>query len=93
MEDLGAIFSLNNWPGHLSYVLIAISYWFKKGPPGRWRQLRRPNGFTRTLACRQGLTDRKGHHTQCNLRSTGLFFVRQISYPPNAKVWGTDWQH
>ena len=27
MGDLGAIFSLNNWPGHLSYVLIAISYW------------------------------------------------------------------
>lgn len=27
MDDLGAIFSLNNWPGHLSYVLIAISYW------------------------------------------------------------------
>lgn len=27
MDDLGAIFSLNNWPGHLSYVLIAVSYW------------------------------------------------------------------
>lgn len=27
MDDLAAIFSLNNWPGHLSYVLIAISYW------------------------------------------------------------------
>lgn len=27
MDDLGTIFSLNNWPGHLSYVLIAISYW------------------------------------------------------------------
>lgn len=26
MDDLGTIFSLNNWPGHLSYVLIAISY-------------------------------------------------------------------
>ena len=24
---MGTIFSLNNWPGHLSYVLIAISYW------------------------------------------------------------------
>ena len=27
MDDLGTIFSLNNWPGHLSYVLIAVSYW------------------------------------------------------------------
>ena len=27
MDGLGTIFSLNNWPGHLSYVLIAISYW------------------------------------------------------------------
>ena len=27
MDDLGTIFSLHNWPGHLSYVLIAISYW------------------------------------------------------------------
>jgi hypothetical protein len=27
MDDLAAIFSLNNWPGHLSYVLIAVSYW------------------------------------------------------------------
>ena len=27
MNDLGTLFSLNNWPGHLSYVLIAISYW------------------------------------------------------------------
>ena len=27
MGDLGTIFSLNNWPGHLSYVLIAVSYW------------------------------------------------------------------
>src|SRR5262249_22870865 len=27
MDDLETIFSLNNWPGHLSYVLIAISYW------------------------------------------------------------------
>ena len=27
MEDLGTIFSLSNWPGHLSYLLIAISYW------------------------------------------------------------------
>ena len=27
MEDVATIFSLNNWPGHLSYVLIAISYW------------------------------------------------------------------
>jgi hypothetical protein len=27
MGDLGTIFGLNNWPGHLSYVLIAISYW------------------------------------------------------------------
>jgi CRP-like cAMP-binding protein len=27
MDDLAAMFSLNNWPGHLSYVLIAVSYW------------------------------------------------------------------
>ena len=27
MDDIAAIFSLNNWPGHLSYVLIAVSYW------------------------------------------------------------------
>jgi len=27
MDDLATIFSLNNWPGHLSYVLIAVSYW------------------------------------------------------------------
>jgi len=27
MESLATLFSLNNWPGHLSYVLIAISYW------------------------------------------------------------------
>ena len=27
MDDLGAIFSLNNSPGHLSYALIAVSYW------------------------------------------------------------------
>jgi CRP-like cAMP-binding protein len=27
MDDLETIFSLNNWPGHLSYLLIAISYW------------------------------------------------------------------
>ncbi|MGE3993585.1 cyclic nucleotide-binding domain-containing protein [Pseudorhodoplanes sp.] len=27
MDDLSTLFSLNNWPGHLSYVLIAISYW------------------------------------------------------------------
>jgi Cyclic nucleotide-binding domain len=27
MDDLGTIFSFNNLPGHLSYVLIAISYW------------------------------------------------------------------
>ena len=27
MDDLAPIFSLNNWPGHLSYVLIAVSYW------------------------------------------------------------------
>lgn len=27
MDDLVTIFSPNNWPGHLSYVLIAISYW------------------------------------------------------------------
>ena len=27
MDDLGTILSVNNWPGHLSYLLIAISYW------------------------------------------------------------------
>ena len=27
MGDLETIFSLNNLPGHLSYVLIAVSYW------------------------------------------------------------------
>lgn len=27
MDDLATIFSLNNLPGHLSYVLIAVSYW------------------------------------------------------------------
>ena len=27
MDDIAAIFSLNNWPGHLSYVLIAVFYW------------------------------------------------------------------
>ncbi|MEZ5828622.1 MAG: cyclic nucleotide-binding domain-containing protein [Hyphomicrobiales bacterium] len=27
MDDLASIFSLNNWPGHLSYALIAVSYW------------------------------------------------------------------
>ena len=27
MGDLETMFSLNNWPGHLSYVLMAVSYW------------------------------------------------------------------
>jgi hypothetical protein len=27
MDELATIFSLSNWPGHLSYVLIAVSYW------------------------------------------------------------------
>jgi Cyclic nucleotide-binding domain len=27
MDEVATIFSLNNWPGHVSYVLIAISYW------------------------------------------------------------------
>ena len=27
MDELATIFSLNNWPGHFSYLLIAISYW------------------------------------------------------------------
>jgi len=27
MDELATLFSLNNWPGHLSYILIAISYW------------------------------------------------------------------
>jgi hypothetical protein len=27
LEDLSVVFSLNNWPGHVSYVIIAISYW------------------------------------------------------------------
>jgi Cyclic nucleotide-binding domain len=27
LDDLASIFSLNNWPGHISYVIIGISYW------------------------------------------------------------------
>jgi hypothetical protein len=27
LDSLTIIFSLNNWPGHLSYTIIAISYW------------------------------------------------------------------
>src|SRR5262245_61514712 len=27
VEELGTIFSMQNWPGHVSYVIIAISYW------------------------------------------------------------------
>jgi hypothetical protein len=27
MDQLGALFSLSNLPGHISYLLIAISYW------------------------------------------------------------------
>jgi len=27
LDDLTTIFSANNWPGHVSYVIIAISYW------------------------------------------------------------------
>src|SRR5262245_15468514 len=27
MEDLGTMLSFNHWPGHVSYLLIAISYW------------------------------------------------------------------
>ncbi len=27
MDDLGSMFSLNNLAGHLSYLLIAVSYW------------------------------------------------------------------
>jgi hypothetical protein len=27
MDELGTLFSLSNWPGHVSYTLIAISYW------------------------------------------------------------------
>jgi CRP-like cAMP-binding protein len=27
MDDIAALFSLNTWPGHFSYLLIAISYW------------------------------------------------------------------
>lgn len=27
MDELATLFSLNNWPGHLSYILIALSYW------------------------------------------------------------------
>ncbi|MFO7476955.1 MAG: cyclic nucleotide-binding domain-containing protein [Methyloceanibacter sp.] len=27
MDDLATIFSINNLPGHLSYILIAVSYW------------------------------------------------------------------
>ena len=27
MDELGTLFSLSNLPGHVSYFLIAISYW------------------------------------------------------------------
>jgi CRP-like cAMP-binding protein len=27
MDELAMLFSFNNWPGHLSYILIAVSYW------------------------------------------------------------------
>ncbi len=27
MDEVATIFSLNNWPGHFSYALIAVSYW------------------------------------------------------------------
>jgi CRP-like cAMP-binding protein len=27
MDDIATLFSLNTWPGHFSYLLIAISYW------------------------------------------------------------------
>jgi CRP-like cAMP-binding protein len=27
MDELATLFSFNNWPGHLSYILIAVSYW------------------------------------------------------------------
>jgi CRP-like cAMP-binding protein len=27
MDELATLFSFNNWPGHVSYVLIALSYW------------------------------------------------------------------
>ena len=27
MDELGTLFSLNNLPGHISYLLIAVSYW------------------------------------------------------------------
>ena len=27
MDELGSLFTLNNLPGHISYLLIAISYW------------------------------------------------------------------
>jgi CRP-like cAMP-binding protein len=27
MDHIATLFTLNNWPGHLSYLLIAISYW------------------------------------------------------------------
>jgi CRP-like cAMP-binding protein len=27
MNDIAALFSLNHWPGHLAYLLIAVSYW------------------------------------------------------------------
>jgi len=30
MDDIGSMFSLNNLPGHLSYLLIAVSYWLTK---------------------------------------------------------------
>jgi hypothetical protein len=27
MDEVGTLFSLRNLPGHISYLLIAISYW------------------------------------------------------------------
>ena len=27
MDEIATLFSFNHWPGHLSYLLIAISYW------------------------------------------------------------------
>ena len=30
MDDLATIFSFNNLPGHLSYLLIAVSYWMTR---------------------------------------------------------------
>ena len=48
MDDLVTIFSPNNWPGHLSYVLIAISYWMTNI---FWLRVVAVIGLSSTLLC------------------------------------------